>query len=179
MPDESPIFSSDQIELFKIIMLVGAVIGILSVFQSWFSMNFIVFSFDYAGYDFYLKSLDQPDSYPDVGYYAYMPLIVLAAAVPAAAFSALSFFIRYEKKGVILATVLAVVMLVSTLIYVFYPESQMVISNSSAVVINEMRPLDYLGGGVYAAGIACTFLILGGTLIMLRHRKRGQEPKAE
>ena len=179
MPDEGSTFLSDRAGLFKILMLTGAVIGVLSVFMSWFSIDYVFFRFDYAGYDFYLKSFDYPDNYPGIGYYAYMPFIVLGSSILAAVFSVLSFFTRYEKKGAILATVLGMVMLVSTLLYVFYPESNIVISNSSAVIINEMRLLDHLGGGVYSAFIACMFLILGGILILVFRGRSGLDPKAE
>ncbi|MCL1810945.1 MAG: hypothetical protein FWG41_01815 [Methanomassiliicoccaceae archaeon] len=175
MPDESqkPVIGS--IELLKILMLTGAVVGIFSVFQPWFSMDFFVAQFDYNGFDFLLKSFDYPEGYPGVGYYAYMPLIVLAASGIALAASLLTFTKR-ERKGAIAGIVLGAVMLVSTLLYIFYPLSKIVVSTPVVEVIADMKLMNYLGGGVYCALIASVFLVIGGAVILM---KKTEEPAAE
>ncbi|MCL2032377.1 MAG: hypothetical protein FWG96_03805 [Methanomassiliicoccaceae archaeon] len=177
MPDESTKFAADP-DLFKIMMLIGAVMGIGSVFLAWFSLDMLVARFEYNGFDFYLKGLDLPDGYPSAGYYAYMPLAVFAAAAISVIPAALSFTKR-GKNGAAAATVLGAVMLAATLLYIFYPMSKMALISSGADLIADIRLMDYLGAGVYLAVIASMLLIIGGAIVMLRNKADAGVQKSE
>jgi len=170
-------FSLGSTGLFKRMMLIGSVLGVVSVFQYWFCLDYVILRFDYTGYDFYVKSLSYPAGYPGIGHYAYMPLIVLAGSASAAIASLLT-FTKHEKKGAIAGTCLGAAIFISTLVYVFYPESKIVISTQSAVLINEMSLMDHLGPGVYSALIASAFLVLSG-IIVLTHRKAVSDAQEE
>jgi len=169
MPDESPSILVGSIELFKIIMLTGAIIGVLSVSQIWFGMDFAIIRFDYAGYDFVVKSLSYPESYPGIGYYAYMPLAAFAASAISIVPSVLT-FTKHEKKGALIGILLGLVILISVLLYVFYPESKIAVSSPSADMIANIKLMDHLGAGVYSAAVAGMLLITGGTIVLI-HRK--------
>jgi hypothetical protein len=171
MPDESPDSARGSAELLKIMMLVGAVIGIISVFQPWFSTSFGSIRFDYSGLDFLLKSLNYPEGYPGVGLFAYMPPIVLIASAAALVASVLT-FTKHERKGAIAGTVLGAAILIPTLIYVFYPVSKIAITSPAADLIADIKLMDYLGAGVHFAAIAGIFLIIGGAVLLL-YRKKG------
>ncbi|MCL1978638.1 MAG: hypothetical protein FWG60_00540 [Methanomassiliicoccaceae archaeon] len=166
MSDEGPNFAQGSAELLKIMMLVGAALGIFSVFMLWFSMDFVLVQFKYTGPDFLLKSFDYPDTYPGVGYYAYMPWIVLFASAAAVGTSLLS-FTKHERKGAAAGAALGVAMLAATLLYVFYPLSKMVVSAPGADLIAEIRLMKYLDAGVYCAVIAAVFLIVGGMIVFM------------
>ena len=154
-------------------MLAGAIIGMVSVLMLWFSMDFILVRFDYSGLDFLLKSFDHPESYPSVGYYAYMPWIVLAASAAAMVFSILS-FTKHERKGAAAGTALGSVILAATFLYVFYPASRIALSTPAADMIADIKLMNYLDAGVYCALIAGMLLVIGG-IIILQTRKDGPE----
>lgn len=155
----------------KTIMLIGSLVGVLSVFLWWFNLDYSLAQFNNAGLDFLLDSSGYPESYPKIGYYAYMPLVVLIASAAAAVVSVILNFANYERKAAASGAALGAVVLVSALLYVFYPMSKIAVSASNAVLIADLKLSDHLDAGAYFAMIAGTVLILGGTLILLLQRK--------
>jgi len=176
MSDEKPNFNAGSAELLKIMMLTGAIIGVISLFQLWLSMDYMIFGFDYAGYDFILKILNGNEGY-SMGYYAYMPLIVFAASVIAVITSVLAFTKR-EKFGAVAGIILGVIVLISALLYIFYPSSTIMVSNDVAYLVGDFRLMDCLGVGVYSAVFAGIFLIIGGALVLVRRRAVPQDQKS-
>ena len=169
MPGEKQTFGTDPSDLFRIVMLIGAVIGAVSLFQTWFSMDFVFFRIDYAGYDFYLRSLSYPSNFPSIGYYAYMPFAVFIASAAGVAVSALT-FTKHWKKGAVAGFFLGCVIVISALLYVFYPVSEMAFSTPGFSIVWEIRLMDYLGSGAYSAVTAGILLLLGGLLLMVRKK---------
>jgi len=176
MHNESPNFAAGSVELLKIMMLTGAIIGIISLFQMWLSMDYLIFRFDYVGYDFFLKGLSGNEGY-SVGYYAYMPLVVFAASA-ASVIAAVLTFTKREKFGAAAGVIFGAVILTSTLLYIFYPRSTIMVSNDVAYLVSDMRLMDYLGTGVYSAIFAGIFLILGGTLVLAHRKVASQDQKS-
>jgi hypothetical protein len=170
MPNEEPKFTLGPVNLLAITMLIGAVIGMLSLFLAWFSTDFIIYHVDYAGYDFLLRGRDYPATYPDLGYYAFMPLVVFAGAALALILSVHS-LIKRNRKGIIPATVLGAVMFVCTVLYMTYPESLMVFSigaSSASIEFGaDIRLMEYLSAGVYSAMIGSILLMSGGIILTL------------
>ena len=168
-------FRMGSIELLKIMMLVGAGIGIVSVFMQWFSFEFLILHFDYSGYNFFAKSFGAPDS----GYFLYMPLIVLIASAAAVAFSVLSFW-KYEKIAAAAGIILGVIIFIAVLLYVLYPETTMLIIDnvSGAGRLGPITLGDNLGPGVFSSLIAGIFLLVGGSVILL-NRKLTAGPEKE
>lgn len=169
MPDEKSNFALGNFGLFKIVILTGAIIGMASLPQFWFSLDYVFTRFDYAGYDFFLKNLNSPGGYQGFGYYAYMPFAVFAASAAAIAASVLT-FTKYEKNGAIAGVSLGMVMLVSTLLYVFYPKSKIAIYNSAVSITSEIKLMDHLGSGVILAVAASILVIAGGVFILMQRR---------
>jgi hypothetical protein len=171
MFDEGHNIAEGSIEILKVMMLVGALVGIFSVSQFWFNLDFRFVQFDYTGYDFFMITHGQPDT----GYFIYMPLAVIIVSVLAMIPSIMSFFSKYEKKGAIAGILMGVVILVAVLLFVFYPESQIWLSGTNADYVGEIRLRDSLGSGIYAAVVSGIFLILGGAVILLHRRIRSEK----
>jgi len=167
MPDEGQDSAQRSVDIFKVIMLTGAVIGIISVFLLWYAKDYGIFDISYTGYDFFTKS----HGHPDEGYFIYMPLVVLLASALALAPFVFS-FTAYEKKAAAAAAVIGAVILVAALLYVTYPESQMWLCTPDGGVnwINKIRLMDNPGAGIYCAMAAGLFLIAGGAGVLLRRR---------
>jgi hypothetical protein len=174
VPDESPEFSRGTVDLLKILMLTGAVIGIISVFRLWLDAGNYLFQFDYTGYDLFTKS----KGYPDTGLFLYMPLAVLIASAAAIGTSILS-FTRHEKIGAAAGMVLGAVVLTLTIFYVFYPESTMRLSSPTADMIAPIMMRDVFGEGIYSAVIASCFLIIGGLVILIHRKTRSRADDEE
>jgi hypothetical protein len=170
VPDESSDFARGSIDLLKIMMLTGAVIGIYSVFQLWFTKNWGLVSFESSGLDFFLKNNSYGGhAYPDTGYFLYMPLAVLISSIIAIPVSVLS-FTKHEKKGAAAGIAVGVIIVASVLLYSFYPETEMMLANSKGIIVGDILLRDSLGEGVYSALIGGLFLIIGGMVILINRR---------
>ena len=166
MPDEGPKRSAGPVRPLIILMMIGAIIGMLSVFFAWFTVEFLIFRISYAGHDFLLRSFDYPDPFRGVGYYAYVPFVIVAGS--ALAFFSLMFSLQSgSKKGAIFALVLGAVMLVSAVLYSTYPKSLMMFTSADANLVTEIRLMDHLDIGFYLAVIGSIILIVGGVIILL------------
>lgn len=151
-------------DILKILMLTGAIIGAVSIWQVWLSVGEgTMFQYIYSGYDLFTKRF----GYPDTGYFIYMPLVVLLAAVPSIASSLLT-FTKHERKSAVIGTFLGVVMLAASLLYIFYPESYIWLANDVSVWTTDLRIRDHLEGGAYSALIGSMFLIIGGVSVSLK-----------
>jgi hypothetical protein len=109
----------DFTEILKIMTIAAAAVGVISVFMTWFSLDYVIIQFDYTGYEFFTKQ----HGYPDSGYFIYAPLVVLAAS-SAALISAVLSFVKHERKCSIGVLVTGLSVLISALLYAFYPESK-------------------------------------------------------
>lgn len=165
MSGESSNFSEGSVDLFKIMMLAGSVIGIASVFFVWFSEEYLIVQFNYTGYDFFMKT----HGYPEEGYFIYMPLIVLIASAASVAVSALA-FTKHLRKAAVAGIALGAVVLISAGLYIFYPLSKIWFSSDGIDVFVPVKLMDYLGGGVFSAVLAGIFLCAGGIAILLLAR---------
>jgi len=163
MPGDNQNFASSRSELFSMIILTGAILGMASLPQFWFSGDYFIGRFDYAGYDFILKSAE---SSVGIGYYAIMPFVAFAASAAAAAASVLT-FTKYEEKGAKAGVALGAAILVSVLLYVTYPTSRMEFYNSAVGISHEFTLMDHLGGGVFLAAAAGIMVIAGSLVILM------------
>ncbi|MCL2510256.1 MAG: hypothetical protein FWF07_04165 [Methanomassiliicoccaceae archaeon] len=178
MSDGNPKAAIAPADMLKVIMLAGAAIGLVSITLIWFTQDFTLFRFDYTGYDFYLKSVNYPETYPKIGYYAYMPFIVLGASAIGIIASLLA-FTKHENKGVIAGVIMGTAVLVASILYIFYPPAKMVFESSSILEIENIRLMDHLGMGVYSAIIASLLLIGGGLAILVLRRAAERVPENE
>jgi len=178
MSDEDRKTAITPADMLKVIMLAGAAIGLVSITLIWFTRDFTFFRFDYTGYDFYFKSVNYPATYPKIGYYAYMPFIVLGASAVAVVASLIA-FTKYEKIGVIAGAITGTAALVATILYIFYPPSKMVFESSSIVSIDTIRLMDHLGLGVYSALIGSILLIAAGLAILYIRQAADSVPENE
>ena len=170
MPDEGKESAQISVDIFKIIILTGAVVGIISVFLLWYAKEYYsLFELNYTGFDFFTKS----HGHPDEGYFIYMPLAVLVASALAFISSVLSFIV-HDKKVAAAAAALGAVILTAALLYATYPESMMWLCNADGEynLIHEIRLMDNPGVGIYCAMAAGLFLIVGGAGALLRGRKK-------
>lgn len=168
MHDEGPNFATGSAELLKIMMLTGAIIGIISLFQTWFSMDHVMFRFDYTGYDLFLKSLSGNDGHP-MGHYGYIPSVIFAVSVISVIVSVLAFTKR-EKSGAAAGICLGAVILISAFVYIFCRKSIIMVPDDVAYLVGGVRLIDCLGIGVHSAIFAGIFLIIGGTLVLARRK---------
>jgi len=165
MSDEGTKRSTGPVRPLMILMMIGAVIGMLSVLFAWFTVEFLTFRISYAGHDFFLRSLDYPDVYPDVGYYAFVPFVIVAGS--ALAFFSLAISVQTgNKKGAIFALILGAVSLVAAALYSTYPKSLMGFTSAKANLVAEIRLMDYLDIGFYMAVIGSIILVVGGVIIL-------------
>ena len=169
MPDEGQDSAPRSVDIFKVIMLAGAVIGIVSVFLLWYSSDYSMFQLNYTGYDFFTKS----HGHPDEGYFIYMPLVVLIASVLALVLSVLSFK-AHEKKAAAAVAAAGAAALAAALLYATYPESFIWLSTPDETfnLIYDIKLMDNPGVGIYCAMAAGLFLIVGGAGALLRKKKQ-------
>ncbi|MCL2317592.1 MAG: hypothetical protein FWC44_01935 [Methanomassiliicoccaceae archaeon] len=165
-----------SIELLKIMMVIGAGIGIVSVFLQWFHFQYVILNFDYSGYNFFAKSFGAPES----GYFLYMPLVVLISSSAALVLSILSFR-KYEKIAAAAGIILGLLIFAAVLLYVLYPETTMLIIDnvSGAGRIGPIKLGENLGPGVYSALVAGTFIFVGGLAILLNRHYESSHKKDE
>lgn len=167
-------FATGSIDLLKIMMLTGAIVGVICVWQVWLSADIGITQFVYTGYDLFAGTQEHPDS----GYFIYVPLVVLLISIAAVATSVLT-FTKYERKGAVASTILGACMLASTLSYMLYPESRIWLANADVIWVTDIRLMDYLDGGSYSALIASIFLILGGLIVFFSGKKASKEMSDE
>ena len=134
MPDDSPDLTRGSIDLFKIMMLTGAAIGIFSVFQLWISTGSGFTLIEYSGYELFTKA----KVYPDEGYFLYLPLMVLILSAAAVGVSILS-FTKHERIGAAAGSILGIMIVISTLLFVLYPESTMTLRNDVVIIVGEVK----------------------------------------
>jgi len=178
MPDEVQKVTIDPVNILKIVILAGAVIGLLSLFLAWFSTEFLWYRIDYAGYDFYFKGLEHPPPYPAVGYYAYMPFVVFAAAA-AAAVCAVFAIIRKNGRTAVLCLLLGIIMIVAVILYITFPESLMVFSAGDVGLVTDIKLSEYLSAGFYFAAAGSILVISGGAALLLYGKTHPDVRKAE
>jgi len=170
VPDENSDFAKGSIELLKILMLTGAIVGIFSVFQLWFASGEGFQHIEYSGIDFFLRNHTYGGrAYPDTGYFLYMPLIVLVASVAAVFIAALS-FTKHEKKSAVAGIIVGALIVAAVLLYILYPEREIWMVNSAAIIAGPVLLRDSLGEGVYSAIIGGIFLIVGGLVILINRK---------
>ena len=182
-PDKVPAkrkkFVWGTIEKLKIMMLAGALMGVISLFLPWFSIVLFHTNFVYAGLDFYFKSHSIPPTYPDIGYYAFMPWIVFAASAAVMVIALVMLFIP-NRKANLLATSLGPVAMFAVFLYLLYPKTLMTISASVYVLIVEYRLVEHLGYGVYVALIGGFLVLLAGLgIIMIDFKLQDEMEKQE
>ncbi|MDR3074659.1 MAG: hypothetical protein LBU30_01305 [Candidatus Methanoplasma sp.] len=173
MPDECQDFTRGSADLLKIMMLTGAAVGIFSVFQPWFSLDYGIVQFGYTGYDLFTRHY----TYPDSGYFIYAPLVVLAASALSVIPSVLS-FTKHEMRGAAGGIVSGIVILTSVSLYILYPESEIRVSSQVADLIGYIKLMDHADAGVYSAIIGGIFLIVGGMTLILHRRIRSDNEDA-
>jgi len=181
-PDKAPVkrkkFVWGTMEKLKIMMLAGALMGVISLFLPWFSVYLFHTHFIYAGLDFYFKSHSIPPTYPEIGYYAFMPWIVFAASAIVVVIVLVTLFIPNRKANLI-ATSLGPVAMFAVFLYLLYPKSLMTISASVYVLIVEYRLVEHLGYGVYVALIGGFVVLLAGLGIIMTDLKIQEEAEKE
>ena len=177
MPEEESNFARGSIELLKILMLTGALVGIYSIFQLWFSANSGTMLFDYNGFDLFTKS----SAFHGQGhYFVYLPLAVLISSAIAVVASVLS-FTKHERMGAVAGIILGAVIVVVVLQYIYHPQSEMWVESSNmpgSAMVTSIPLGDFLGEGIYSALIGGIFLVVGG-LIILINRVIGAMSKKE
>ncbi|MDR2699177.1 MAG: hypothetical protein LBB30_05845 [Candidatus Methanoplasma sp.] len=174
MSDESSNFAVGSADLFKIIMLAGSIVGIVSVFLLWFSMEFVIVQFNYSGYDLFMKT----HGYPDEGYFIYMPLIVLSASA-ASVIVSVTVFTKHELKAAAAGIALGAAVLISVILYILYPLSKIWVSSPEADLIADMKLMDHMGGGAYSAIVAGIFLVAGSISVLLLRRRTQASPEED
>ena len=175
MPQDSSEFSRGSIDLLKVLMLTGAVVGIISIFQLWIGVDYIFLQFNYPGYELFLRSRE----YPDSGYFLYLPLLVFIGSAVSVVVSILT-FTKHEKKCAAAGLALGVFILVSALLFVFYPESRIMLSdNSGSYVSGVFLMREIIGEGTYSAIAAGIFLIVGGAVILINRKITSSKEEEE
>lgn len=174
MPDDTSDLDIGSPDILKVLMLTGAVVGVISVFQVWLYAGFLSIEFSYTGYELFMKSHE----YPNTGYFIYMPLVVLILSI-SAGIASLFVFTKHERKGAAAGTILGAGMVVATLLYMFYPTSTIWLSGAKGIWIADIKVMDYLDAGAYSALIAGLFIIIGGAIVLAKGRRPKDKKQGE
>lgn len=181
MPNEVSDFARGSMELLKILMLTGALVGVYSIFQLWFTMSSGMLQFDYTGLDFFARGgLFHGEGYSGATSFTYLPLAVFVLSLLAVPVSVLS-FTKHERKSAVSGVIIGAVTVAAVLMYIFYPVSTMWFESSNtpgSVMLTSIPLRDFLGEGVYSALIGGIFILTGG-LVTLINRKIGALLKKE
>jgi len=134
-----------QSSMSSLIVIIGAIIGIASVFITWYSVSDFGFTYSMTGWDIYSQGKDF-----NGGYFIWMPLLTLIFSV-IALLSGLVYFAVRQKAINLISILFGILIIVAAILYATY-------SSDGDSLYN------YLGIGVYLAIISGLLVIISGAL---------------
>jgi hypothetical protein len=141
----------------SILIMIGGLIGILSVFTAWFTLDLWLTSVSWSGWEIFRDSTgDLAD-----GYSQWMPLVVLIFSVIAALIGLFSLFKPSKTIGGG-AIVCGILVLVGAILFATYTETAGPLS---------MKYMDFIDTGVYLAIVAGIVIIVFGAVRMISKEK--------
>jgi hypothetical protein len=139
--------------LSSILIMVGGLLGLLSVFMAWFEISIGWVTVSMSGWEIIRESVDGMDG----GYVQWTPLIVMIFSVIALLIG-LSTLVKPHKAAGMGALVSGILVLIGAILFYTYTEK---------VGLVTLRMSDYLGTGVYLAIVAGIIIIIFGALRMM------------
>jgi len=139
---------SSKSSIFSLIVIIGAIIGIVSVFIAWFSVTDFGFTMSLTGWDICSRS----NGFGSGEYVVWMPLVALIFSV-VALLSGLVYLVVKQKVICVVSIVSGILIIVAAILFISY---------SSYGV----HMWDYLGIGTYLAIISGLLVIIFGALAL-------------